>query len=78
MPTGPTATAVPLLRIVTPVSSPEPALVTMLQLAPLKFSTRSVEPVPPTAQTSMGEMAVTALSEPPVAGVVWMLQDAPL
>ena len=34
--------------------------------------------MPPTAQTSVGEMAVTALSEPPVAGVVWMLQDVPL
>jgi hypothetical protein len=34
--------------------------------------------VPPTAQTSVGEMAVTALSEPAVAGVVWMLQDVPL
>src|SRR5271165_2097594 len=51
---------------------------TTLQLVPLKFSTRSAEPVPPTAQTSVGEMAVTALSLPPVAGVVWMLQDVPL
>ena len=51
---------------------------TTLQLVPLKFSMRSAEPVPPTAQTSVGEMAVTALSVPPVAGVVWMLQDVPL
>jgi hypothetical protein len=50
---------------------------TMFQLVPLKFSTRSAEPVPPTIETSVGEMAVTALSEPPVAGVVWMLQDVP-
>ncbi len=37
--------------------------------------------VPPTAQTSVGEMAVTALSEPPppeIVGVVWTLQDVPL
>jgi len=46
----------------------------------LKFSTRSPEPEPPTAQTSVGEMAVTALSVPPpeIVGVVWMLQDVPL
>ena len=51
---------------------------TILQLVPLKFSIRSAEPVPPTAQTSVGEMAVTALSVPAVAGFVWMLQDVPL
>ncbi len=47
---------------------------------PLKFSMRSAElPRPPTAQTSVGEMAVTALScALPVAGVVWTLQDVPL
>ena len=51
---------------------------TTLQLVPLKFSISSAEPVPPTAQTSVAETAVTALSLPSVAGVVWMLQDVPL
>ena len=34
----------------------------------------------PTAQTSVGEMAVTALSVPPpeIVGVAWTLQDVPL
>ena len=37
-------------------------------------------PVLPTAQTSVGEIAVTALSEPPpeIVGVVWTFQDVPL
>ena len=55
--------------------------VTTLQLVPLKCSMRSaspVVPVVPTAQTSVGEMAVTDLSVPADAGVVWMLQDVPL
>jgi hypothetical protein len=51
---------------------------TMLQVVPLKFSIKSAEPVPPTAQTSLAETAVTAFSLPAVAGVVWMLQDVPL
>ncbi len=55
--------------------------VTVLQVVPLKFSMRSPELSPPTAQTSVVEMAVTALSvaaPPAIVGVVWMLQDVPL
>ncbi len=48
------------------------------QLVPLKFSISSALPVPTTAHTSVGEMAVTALSKPDPAGCVWMLQDVPL
>ena len=58
---------------------------TTLQLVPLKFSMSWPRPVPvpvlPTAQTSVEEMAVTALSvaaPPAIVGVVWMLQDVPL
>ena len=51
---------------------------TTVQLVPLKFSISSALPVPPTAHTSVGEMAVTALSKPDPAGWVWMLQDVPL
>ena len=58
MPRAPTATAVPLLRIVTPVSSPAPALVTMLQLVPFHCSTSvssTVDMVSPTAKMSLAE-----------------------
>ena len=56
---------------------------TTLQLVPLKFSMRSLPrtpkvPVVPTAQTSVGEMAVTEENEPAPAGTVWTLQDVPL
>ena len=52
MPGAPTATAVPLLRVVTPLSSPAPALVTVLQLVPFHCSTSVssvVDMVSPTA-----------------------------
>src|SRR5271165_913888 len=66
--------------------------VTTLQVVPLKFSMSSPPlplPRPPTAQTSVGEMAATAANSPPPAvslplplagrvGVVWTLQDVPL
>jgi len=51
MPPSPTATAVPLLRVVTPVRSTEAALVTALQFALFHSSTS----VPPTAQISLAE-----------------------
>jgi len=50
-------------------------------LAGLGWPLSSPVPVLPTAQTSVGEMAVTALSVPPppeIVGVVWTLQDVPL
>src|SRR5271157_1503227 len=70
----------------------DPGAWTTFQLVPLKFSMRLPPlplPRPPTAQTSVDEMAVTALNSPPPAvslllpffgsvGVVWTLQDVPL
>ena len=65
---------------------------TTLQVVPLKFSMSSPPlplPSPPTAQTSVGEMAATEANSPPPevslplplaasVGVVWTLQEVPL
>ena len=55
--------------------APGRAVEVLDEVAPLPLVPR-----PPTAQTSVGERAVTALSWPPAEGVatVWMLQDVPL
>src|SRR5271157_2920762 len=44
------------------------------------WTTLQLVPVLPTAQTSVGEMAVTAFSVPPpeIVGDAWTLQDVPL
>jgi len=72
MPPSPTATAVPLLRVVTPVSSTELALVTTLQLMPFHCSTS----VPPAAKISLAEEPEVADNWP--LTVVTSVQLVPL